>query len=59
MLAAQSRQTERRKEQGGDTWWITIASVRRFILRYPEEVDLARVEKFWFLDVLTGGKVCR
>jgi hypothetical protein len=37
MLAAQSRQTERRKEQGGDTWWITIASVRRFILRYPKK----------------------
>ncbi|HMF79185.1 MAG TPA: hypothetical protein VK604_26230 [Bryobacteraceae bacterium] len=59
LLQAQPRQTRRSKEQGGDTWWIAIPAVRRFILRFPEEIDLARVEKIWFLDVLTGGKICR
>ncbi len=58
-LQAEPRHTNRGKEQGGDTWWITIGAVRRFILRYPEEIDLARVEKLWFLDLLTGGKICR
>jgi hypothetical protein len=59
LLAAHPRGTERSKEQGGDMWWIPIAAVRRFILRAPEEIDLARVEKFWFLDLLTNGKICR
>ncbi|HEY3937486.1 MAG TPA: hypothetical protein VGL97_08655 [Bryobacteraceae bacterium] len=59
LLAAQPRGTERSKRQGGDMWWIPIAAVRRFILRAPEEIDLARVEKFWFLDLLTNGKICR
>jgi hypothetical protein len=59
LLGAQPRQTERGKEQGGDTWWITASAVRRFILRCPEEIDLARVEKIWFLDVLTSGRICR
>lgn len=59
LLDAQPRGTERGKEQGGDAWWIPIPAVRRFILRAPEEIDLARVEKFWFLDLLTNGKICR
>jgi hypothetical protein len=33
--------------------------VRRFVMQAPEEIDLARVEKFWFLDLLTNGKICR
>ena len=59
LLASSRRGTLRRPEQGGDSWWISREQVRRFILRYPEEIDLARVEKFWFLDIITDGKVCR
>ena len=59
LLRADRRGTDRTRQQGGDTWWIPISSVRKFILRAPEEIDLARVEKFWFLDLLTGGKICR
>ncbi|MBV8551056.1 MAG: hypothetical protein JOY54_07125 [Acidobacteriaceae bacterium] len=59
LLRAERRETSRILEQGGDTWWIPLSSVRKFILRAPEEIDLARVEKFWFLDVLTAGKICR
>jgi hypothetical protein len=57
LLSAERRGTERTDRQGGDTQWITQEAVRRFILRAPEELDLARVEKIWFLDLLTDGKI--
>ena len=57
-LKAERRGTARTLEQGGDMWWISDRSVRRFILRFPEEIDLARVEKIWFLNLLTEGKLC-
>lgn len=59
LLAGSRRGTRRRREQGGDSWWIPKNQVKRFILRCPEEIDLARVEKFWFLDLITDGKICR
>ena len=58
LLSAERRDTDRTVVQGGDTWWISHRSVRRFVLRCPEEIDLARVEKIWFLDLITGGKIC-
>ncbi len=58
VLKAERRGTGRLPQQGGDTWWISDASVRRFVLRYPGEIDLARVEKIWFLSLLTNGKLC-
>lgn len=57
LLTAERRGTERTESQGGDTWWISNRAVKRFVLRAPEEIDLARVEKIWFLDLLTGGKI--
>jgi len=59
LLGATRRGTSRRREQGGDSWWIPKNQVKRFIFRCPEEIDLARVEKFWFLDIVTDGKICR
>jgi hypothetical protein len=58
LLKAERRGTARTESQGGDTWWIADRAVRRFILRAPGEIDLARVEKMWFLDLLTDGKIC-
>jgi hypothetical protein len=58
LLRAERRGTERTAAQGGDIWWISHREVRRFVMRAPEELDLARVEKIWFLDLLTGGKLC-
>ena len=58
LLKAERRGTGRTPIQGGDTWWISNRAARRFVLRSPEEIDLARVEKIWFLDLLTGGKLC-
>jgi len=59
LLRAMRRETERTPQQGGDMWWIPASSVRKFVMNAPEEIDLARVEKFWFLDLVTGGKICR
>ena len=56
-LKAEKRGTERTAEQG-DIWWISDRHVRRFILKFPDEIDLARVEKIWFLNLLTDGKLC-
>jgi hypothetical protein len=58
ILRAERRGTDRLPQQGGDTWWIPDASVRKFILRFPGEIDLARVEKIWFLNLITNGKLC-
>lgn len=57
-LKAERRGTDRTSQQGGDMWWISDRSVRRFVLRFPGEIDLARVEKIWFLNLLTDGKLC-
>jgi hypothetical protein len=59
LLKAQARGTNRVAVQGGDTWWISQHQAKRFVLRAPEEIDLARVEKIWFLDLLTSGKMCQ
>lgn len=56
LLKAERRGTERTAAQG-DIWWISHREVRRFVLRAPEELDLARVEKIWFLDLVTGGRL--
>lgn len=59
MLRATQRGTERTERQGGDTYWITHKAVREFVLAYPDEVDVRKVEKWWFLDLITDGKICR
>jgi hypothetical protein len=58
-LAAERRGTARTELQGGDMYWIRRDDVRAFVLRYPEEIELAKVEKFWFLDLIAGGEVAK
>jgi DNA-directed RNA polymerase specialized sigma24 family protein len=58
MLRATRRGTERTEAQGGDFYWIAHRAVQTFVLRYPEEIDLHRVEKWWFLDLVTNGRIC-
>ena len=57
MLMATRRGTARSECQGGDTYWITHKAVREFVLAYPDEIDLRKVERWWFLDVLTDGRI--
>lgn len=56
-LKARPRGLEARTpQQGGDIYAIFPADVRRFLYRHPDEIDLAKVEKYWFLDLITAGK---
>jgi hypothetical protein len=56
-LAAHKRGTHRTAQQGGDSGWITHASVYRFALEHPEEYLLRSVNQLWFLDLLTEGRI--
>jgi hypothetical protein len=57
MLRATRRGTERTERQGGDTYWIAHKAVHEFVLAHPDEIDLRKVEKWWFLDLLTAGRI--
>lgn len=54
-LRAHRRGTARVSEQGGDQWWIRRADVRRFIIENVAAVDFRKADKFWLVDLLTGG----
>jgi hypothetical protein len=56
-LRAQLRGTSRTEQQGGDIYLIREKDVRRFILEYPTEIDLRKVDQLWFLDLITKGFV--
>lgn len=57
MLKATRRGTERTERQGGDTYWIAHKAVYTFVLSHPDEVDLRKVDKWWFLDLVTAGRI--
>lgn len=56
LLHADRRGTERTEAQGGDMWFIRDKYLRRFVLENLQVVDLRKVDKFWFVDLLTGGQ---
>lgn len=39
-----------------DYWLVTDKNLRDFVRAHPEEIDLRRVDKFWFIDLLAGVK---
>jgi hypothetical protein len=57
-LAAEKRGTNRTEQQGGDSHFIRIEDVQRFIWEHPDEMDLRRVEPRWFLNLVSDGKIC-
>lgn len=57
-LVATKRGTERQPQQGGDIYYIHQNDVKAFVFAHPEQVDLRKVDKFWFLDLVTDGKIC-
>lgn len=59
LLKAKPRGSERIRPQGGDIQVILRTAVKDFLLRCPDEYDLAKVAKFWFLDLITDGRICR
>lgn len=58
-LIGHQRGTARTEANGGDIYYFPKSFVRSFVIRHPEEVDLCKVEKFWFLELLTEGEVSR
>ena len=54
-LPAKRRGTARSEAQGGDHWWINRRALRTWIASHAVLVDLRKVERFWFLDLVFGG----
>jgi hypothetical protein len=59
LVKAERRGSARTEQQGGDTYLILRKAVKAFLLACPDEYDLGKVEKFWFLDLITDGRICR
>ena len=51
-LAAERRQTMRTEKQGGDSWFITPSDIRAYIIDNIHEIDIRKVDKYWFVSVL-------
>lgn len=43
--------------QGGDVRLFHQKEIRRFFIEHPEEIDLLKVDKYWFLEMITGGAI--
>lgn len=54
-LIAVKRDDRRLPQQGGSAWDIQPADFRRFILDHLERIDLRKVEKFAFVDLIANG----
>ena len=54
-LKAKRRGTDRVAAQGGDEWWIHRRNVRAFVIDNVAAIDIRKVEKFWFVELLAGG----
>ncbi|UPJ55384.1 hypothetical protein [Bradyrhizobium sp. 192] len=53
-LEASKRQTRRLNQQGGDPWSIEPAALRAYIIEHLERIDLRKVEKFAFIQIVAG-----
>lgn len=54
-MKAIKRGTKRTAAQGGDQWYIKDKWIRDFVMNYLDEVDIRKVDKYWFVDLLVGG----
>ncbi len=54
-LKARRRGTDRVKAQGGDHWFIKEKWMQEFVLNCLDEVDLRKVDKYWFVDLVAGA----
>lgn len=45
------------KQNSGDTRLYHTCEIRRFFIAHPEEIDLLKVDKYWFLEMITGGAI--
>jgi hypothetical protein len=51
-LRASHRRTDRKPEQGGDSWFITDEAILEFLRERPYDVDLRKVDSLWFMDLI-------
>lgn len=51
-LKATRRKTQRTPQQGGDPWSIQRPDLRAFIIEHLGAIDMRKVEKFEFVDIL-------
>ena len=54
LLKAKRRGTQRTEAQGGDEWFIKEKDIRQFIIENIGIIDIRKVDKFWFVDILAG-----
>jgi hypothetical protein len=55
-LKAEKRGTRRTEKQGGDTNYIKDKNIRNYILTWLPEIDIRKVDKYWFCHLLAKGK---
>lgn len=53
-LVAGRRGTKRTDSQGGDQWWIKRKHVREFVVESIGIIDIRKVDKVWFVDLLAS-----
>ncbi len=53
-LRASKKGTKRHGKQGGDEWIIKDKDILAFIVNNVGIIDIRKVDKFWFVSVLTG-----
>ena len=53
-LKATRRGTCRTAQQGGDMWWIKRLHVKKFVVESVGVIDIRKVNKVWFVDLLAG-----
>ena len=53
-LKATRRGTDRTERQGGDHWYILSSNVRQYILKHLYEIDIRKVDKHWFVDLIAN-----
>lgn len=55
LVKATKRATRRLPQQGGDPWSIDRADFRQFVIDHLEAIDIRKVDKFAFVDLLATG----
>jgi len=53
-LKATMRETNRTAQQGGDAYYILSEDIRAYILTWLNEIDIRKVSKYWFVDLLAN-----
>jgi hypothetical protein len=53
-MPAEKRETQRLPQQGGDPWSTTRPQLRQWILDNLETIDIRKVDKFAFVEILVG-----